>query len=200
MATGFDYPEPSATRRHGPQGYASYDSYRPWLRDEFAFRCVYCLIREQWGRITGEFHLDHYLPQLIDARRAAQYANLLYSCASCNLSKGSRLTPDPTTALTADQVFIDDAGAIVGLTENAVRLIRVLDLDDEEHRQWRRLWMRILELAKRHEPQLHEQLLGFPDDLPDLSSLRPPGGNLRPEGIAQSYFAQRKQGRLAATY
>ncbi len=36
----FIYPARPHTRRHGPQGYAGYASYRPWLRDEFSFRCV----------------------------------------------------------------------------------------------------------------------------------------------------------------
>jgi hypothetical protein len=49
----FNYPDPRSGRRHGPVGYASYRSYRPWLRDEFTFRCVYCLKREQWGQVTG---------------------------------------------------------------------------------------------------------------------------------------------------
>lgn len=49
MTDGFDYPELAHQRRHGPQGYAGYHSDRPWLRDEFEFRGVYCLIREQWG-------------------------------------------------------------------------------------------------------------------------------------------------------
>ena len=39
----FDYPAPQEKRRHGPSGYRNYESYRPWLRDEFDFRCVYCL-------------------------------------------------------------------------------------------------------------------------------------------------------------
>ena len=56
MAVGFNYPETPHTRRHGPQGYAGYDSFRPWLRDEFSFCCVYCLVREQWGRVSGEFN------------------------------------------------------------------------------------------------------------------------------------------------
>jgi 5-methylcytosine-specific restriction endonuclease McrA len=85
MARGFDYPGSPHTRRHGPRGYANYRSYRPWLRDEFAFRCVYCLVREQWGRVTGEFDLDHYEPQRLHPHRARDYDNLLYSCSSCNL-------------------------------------------------------------------------------------------------------------------
>jgi hypothetical protein len=57
--TPFTYPAVPHIRRHGPQGYAHYSSYRPWLRDEFRFRCVYRLLREQWGRVAGIFDLDH---------------------------------------------------------------------------------------------------------------------------------------------
>ena len=46
MTDPFSYPAAVHVRRHGPQGYADYASYRPWLRDEFAFRCVYCLLRD----------------------------------------------------------------------------------------------------------------------------------------------------------
>ena len=41
----FTYPRSRHIRRHGPHGYRDYRSYKPWLRDEFAFRCVYCLWR-----------------------------------------------------------------------------------------------------------------------------------------------------------
>jgi hypothetical protein len=44
----FRYPMSAHERRHGPRGYQDYRSYKPWLRDEFEFRCVYCLCRERW--------------------------------------------------------------------------------------------------------------------------------------------------------
>jgi hypothetical protein len=200
MAAGFGYPELAHRRRHGPQGYADYHSYRPWLRDEFRFCCVYCLIREQWGRVSGEFNLDHYQPQRLHRDRANEYDNLLYSCATCNLAKGDHVIPDPTVELTALSVIVHDDGSIEGLTEDVDRLIRVLDLDDEDYRRWRRTWIRIIELAARYDPDLYRQLLRFPDDLPDLSRLRPPAGNERPEGIEHSYFAMRQRGELPATY
>ena len=50
----FDYPDQRNEQRHGPSGYASYEPCRPWLRDEFDFRCVYCLKRETWGQVTGD--------------------------------------------------------------------------------------------------------------------------------------------------
>jgi hypothetical protein len=43
--TPFTYPGAAHVRRHGPQGYADPESYRSWLRDEFHFQCVYCLVR-----------------------------------------------------------------------------------------------------------------------------------------------------------
>ena len=55
MTAPFDYPAQPHIRRHGPIGYADYASFRPWLRDEFVFRCVFCLRRESWGQAFGEF-------------------------------------------------------------------------------------------------------------------------------------------------
>src|SRR5437899_27226 len=82
-------------RRHGPRGYTNYTSFRPWLRDEFAFRCVYCLLREQWGRTLGSFDLDHFLPTAHYPRRRGTYDNLLYCCARCNVAKADAVIPDP---------------------------------------------------------------------------------------------------------
>ena len=59
-ASAFEYPAAIHAWRHGPLGYAKYESYREWVRDEFSFRCVYCLLREQWGRVRGLFDLDHF--------------------------------------------------------------------------------------------------------------------------------------------
>ena len=53
MTVPFVYPSTPHQRRHGPRGYADYGTYRPWLRDEFCFRCVFCLLREQWGRVAS---------------------------------------------------------------------------------------------------------------------------------------------------
>src|SRR5262245_20836359 len=89
----FRYRSQPFVRRHGPRGYSDYRSFRPWLRDEFSFRCVYCLIREQWGRVTGEFELDHFIPQALNPDYAFEYDNLFYACRVCNSRKGKRLLP-----------------------------------------------------------------------------------------------------------
>ena len=49
-------------------------------------------------------------------------------------------------------------------------------------------------------PDLHRKLMGYPDDLPDLRGLRPPGGNMRPEGVSASCHARRERGELPETY
>lgn len=200
MRSGFTYPDSPYRRRHGPLGYADYDSYRPWLRDEFDFRCVFCLIREQWGRVSGEFDVDHYIPLSIQPGGATDYDNLLYACRACNAAKGSHLIPDPTVVLTAREIVVFDDGTVEGIGEDAIRLIRVLDLNDVEYCRWRRTWLRIIDLAERYDRPLYNQLLGFPDDLPDLARLRPPGGNSRPEGIRESSLAKRERGELPPTY
>ena len=61
----FDYPAEPHQRRHGPQGYGSRESYRPWLRDEFAFRCVYRLNWELWQNSVGKFAVEHFLPSSV---------------------------------------------------------------------------------------------------------------------------------------
>src|SRR5258705_12047891 len=95
----FEYPPAPHVRKHGPCGYADDASFRPWLRDEFAFRCVFCLRREQWGRVTAEFAIDHFQPVSLKPQLAIEYANLLYACATCNCRKSDRSVPDPTQTL-----------------------------------------------------------------------------------------------------
>jgi hypothetical protein len=200
LAVPFTYPAESRDRSHGPSGYAHYESYRPWLRDEFTFRCVYCLIREQWGRVTGEFDIEHFVAQSRNADLGTAYGNLVYSCRSCNLLKGDREVPDPRLVLTGNQVLIKADGSIEGLTADAKRLILVLGLDADSYLEWRLIWIRLVELAREHDSEQYRRLMGFPDDIPNLHLLRPPGGNSRPEGIETSYFAKRERGELPEVY
>ncbi len=191
----FRYPGRPHVRRHGPAGYADYHSYRPWLRDEFAFRCVYCLIREQWGRVTGEFDLDHFVPQASRPDQALEYDNLLYACRTCNLRKGAGLLPDPASALTSETVRVYPDGSIAGLTDEAEKIIRVLCLNSATWRRWRRTWIRIVELAAEYDPRLLRELLGLPEELPDLEACRAPE-NTRPDGVQESFLARRERGEL----
>lgn len=192
----FDYPEHRNARRHGPSGYRRYESYRPWLRDEFCFRCVYCLKREQWGVVTGDFDLDHFLPQSVSPDQKLDYANLVYSCHRCNLVKSGHVTSNPFEYLSVRTVISKLDGSIESSDSETWRLILRLDLDSPKLRRWRHQWIRIVQLANEHDAELAEQLTGFPDDLPNLRRQRPPA-NDSPHGIEASWHAVRERGELS---
>lgn len=191
----FKYPESRSERRHGPAGYASYESYRPWLRDEFTFRCAYCLKRETWGQVTGEFELDHFEAQSLAPHRTLSYFNLVYACRRCNCVKQDQSIDDPLTRLTSDAATVLADGVLVGRSRDTERLIVQLDLNSPKLRKWRVMWMRIVDLARERDQSLYRQLTGFPADLPNLSQLRPPI-NTRPEGVENSWLVKRERGWL----
>lgn len=195
----FDYPESRAERVHGPAGYASYESFRPWLRDDFTFRCVYCLKRETWGQVTGEFELDHFQPQSLASDLSLDYFNLVYACRRCNSVKLDQTVNDPLMGLSSEFVFVLSDGVVVSDAPQAKRLIQQLDLNAPKLVKWRVMWMRIVELAKERDSKLYEQLVAFPEDLPNLGLLRPPS-NSRPDGIEVSWYAKRQRGQLPETY
>ena len=195
----FDYPESKSERVHGPTGYSSYESFRPWLRDEFTFRCVYCLKRESWGQVTGEFELDHFQPQSVAPDRSLDYFNLVYACRRCNSAKLDQSIDDPLVILSFEFLVVFPDGVIASDQPQADRLIRQLDLNSPKLRRWRVMWMRIVDLAKEREPSLYRQLAGFPEDLPNVGRLRPPD-NSRPNGIEVSWYAKRQRGQLPEIY
>ncbi len=198
--TAFEYPAHPHRRRHGPQGYASAIQYRDWLRDEFDFRCVYCLEREQWVHRTGHFHSEHFQPVAQRPDLAVEYDNLVYACHVCNALKRDQTVPDPLRVLLNDAVSVQANGTLTAHTKEAAKLLEMLQLNSPESRRRRRLMLRVIRLAEKHDPALLQELLGFPDNLPDLSRLHPPGGNRRPTGVTRSHFARKSRGTLPTTY
>jgi hypothetical protein len=150
--------------------------------------------------VKADFSLDHFLPVSVHPEHERSYANLLYACAACNRSKGAALLPDPAQVLVEGAVWVHEDGQIEGTTSEARRIIRILGLDSREETETRLLWIGIIALAQRSDPALYQPLMGFPDDLPDLRRLRPPGGNTRPEGVTICFHAQNRQSKLPARY
>jgi hypothetical protein len=182
----FDYPPSRSTRRHGPGGYSEYERYRPWLRDEFDFRCVYCLERETWTKVVRAFEVDHVAPVSRSPERALDYENLVYACARCNGIKSDQSVPDPFLELNNSTVRVGEDGIVTGQTRAARLLIRQLDLNSPTMIEWRRLKLEFEQLAQAHPGRLRE-LTALPTNLPDLSKLRPKS-NSRPKGIKESWF------------
>jgi 5-methylcytosine-specific restriction endonuclease McrA len=133
-ASDLDY---RAERRHSPSGYASYERYRPWLRDEFDFRCVYCLKRETRGQVTGEFDLDHFEPQSLNPRRQLDYLNLVYACRRCNSVKRDQTVGNPFDLLHSDNIVTRPGGSLHASDHESLRLIRQLDLNSPRLKHWR---------------------------------------------------------------
>ena len=189
--SAFEYPEPRRSRRHGPQ-YETYESYRPWLRDEFMFRCVYCLKRETWGQVTGDFELDHFKPQKYNPEKKLDYNNLVYACQRCNGTKSSKAISDPFKLLRSDRLFCDEDGQLKTNDTTVEKLIEYLDLNSPRMIKWRWQWIELVKLAKRRKKKLFDSLMDLPDDIPDLSRLNPLA-NSRENGISESWFVVRNR-------
>jgi hypothetical protein len=197
---GFEYPTEPHVRRHGPGGYKDYESYRDWVRDEFMFRCVYCLHREKWYGRGATFHIEHFIPVAEDASGTLEYANLLYGCATCNTAKlGILGVPNPCRAAFANCVRIKDDGQVEALNKTGRSLIEKLRLNNSKNIEHRSRWIRTLAILQIHDPKLHREYMAFPDDLPDLRTKRVPQ-NSRPESVADCFFALRERGELPADY
>ncbi len=201
----FQYPSRPHERRHGPLGYRHYESYKPWLRDEFVFRCVYCLCRERWFPDGDDhFSVDHLHPQSLAPERRTDFDNLAYACCQCNAAKQDCdwLLNPCDEALAAHLAVLAD-GPIRGLTTAGTLWIQACRLDRPKLTSFRRGLLALLrDLRERNHPaaaSLLRHCIGFPENLPSLGILRPPGGNARPEGIAASAFEQQRRGELAET-
>jgi hypothetical protein len=201
----FGYPETPHVRRHGPRGYTGDENYKPWLRDEFTFRCVYCRCREVWFPDGDRsFSVEHARPTSLAPEGLTDYDTLLYACCQCNALRGAALLPlDPCGSL-REHLEVSGDGTIRGLTRAGEELIRTCRLDRPLLTAFRRLVLDTLVLLRRkRDPDAGDLLrryLGYPANLPDLAALRPPEGNSRPEGIADCSFARRRRGDLPDIY
>jgi len=197
----YAYPTAPHVRRHGPGGWTDYQKYRPWLRDEFAFRCVYCLDREVWRDMRERLHIDHFQPQALRPGLKCEYTNLLYLCPACNGLKRDSILPDPCKVALGDCLHVHPDGRIEASSAEGERLVDVLALDEPTTRRRRRLILgAILSLAETNWPVFVEWM-GYPEDLPDLSDKKcTPPSNSKPEGVAGSHYERKHNGALPEVY
>lgn len=202
----FSYPASPCQRRHGPRGYLDYASYKPWLRDEFGFRCVYCLTRERWQPDGHEsFGADHFNPQSVEPALRNNYNNLFYVCCSCNSARNLLPLPiNPEQEAMSAHLQITSDGFVVAETGAGAEFISVCQLNRPWLTDFRRRLLRLLNALSESEAPAAKaalkDLLAYPADLPDLRTKRPPGGNEYPDAVAQSYFEQRLRGELPEVY
>lgn len=202
----FQYPQHAHVRRHGPRGYADYQAYKPWLRDEFDFRCVYCLWRERWYAAgDAAFSVEHLQSQFAAPELVGEYDNLVYACCRCNSAKSdASQILDPCQTGFGQHLEVLEDGSIHGLTVSGRELIRICRLAEpllvESRRQLLELFRLLNATPTATSARLRQHYLGVPSNLPMLRRCRPPHGNRRPDGIAQSYLERLRRGEVSATY
>jgi len=202
----FRYSDQAHQRRHGPRGYQDYGAFKPWLRDEFEFRCVYCLCREKWFPDgDASFSVDHFIARKAAPERACDYANLLYACCQCNGAKQDATgIPDPCQEAYSAHLDVRADGTIHGRTLQGEYLVRACRLDRPKLTEFRRAMLELSDVLCGHRSEasveLRRRFFGFPTNLPDLAALKPPEGNSRSQGREGSALARLRRGELPETY
>jgi hypothetical protein len=199
-------PEPHQ-RKHAPAGYKNYQKYKPWLRDEFTFRCVYCLERELWYPDRhASFSADHVEPQKDAPSRVCDYTNLVYACTRCNSYKRRVRLMDPTVVAFGMHLRVDEHTGIVHALQldgkpspEGELIIRQLHLNEDPALGERRYAIDLLALKQEFpaDARVHRVFLqhfGYPEDLPDLRCRKPPDGNVR-EGSERACYHARREGK-----
>ena len=121
----FDYPQHAHQRRHGPRGDNDYRSFKPWLRDEFAFRCVYCLWRETWSAAGDPaFSVKHLQSQSRQPELTRDDTNWVNVCCGCNSAKQDHDSPlDPCRDRVAEHVSVSPDGAVIAKSAEGQAMI-----------------------------------------------------------------------------
>jgi hypothetical protein len=104
----------------------------------------------------------------------------------------------------AEHVEVQPDGTVRALTRHGEALIDICALNRPDLTSFRRDMRLLLDLLAKRSAEttsrLRKRYFGYPDDLPDLANLRPPGGNSRPDGITASCFERRRRGELPDSY
>jgi len=90
-------------------------------------------------------------------------------------------------------------GRIDALNFEGEKFKQVLRLDSGKNVRDRCRWMRALGALRMSDPDLYQEYMAFPEDLPDLRTKRVPE-NTRPAGAVNCYFVLRERGELPAAY
>jgi HNH endonuclease len=199
----YKYANSPHVRRHGPTGWKDYHRYRDWLRDEFSFRCVYCLEREVWRDMRESMHIEHFQPQAIRKDLKSEYTNLLYACPACNSQKADTILPDPCEIALAECLQIHEDGRVEATNNNpkGQMLIDELALDDPRTISRRRIIIGTLRSLANSDWSMFREWMRFPKNLPDLNGKEnKPPANTKPESAEQSYFEKERRGELPEVY
>jgi hypothetical protein len=72
-----------------------YRVWKPQIRREGRYQCVYCAIKEQQFGGLRNFHVEHYRPRKHFPQLTEDIVNLFYACGICNSFKGGSWPSEP---------------------------------------------------------------------------------------------------------
>ncbi len=154
---------------------------------------------------ASSFCVDHIEPRSKKPSLICEYRNLVYSCNRCNSAKQDQLILDPTSVAFASHLNVRPDGSIDGLSTEGRELIDILGLNETPAIDNRRRYLLLIGLKDEFpdDPTVHQlfiQSFAYPIDLPDLTRLRPPGGNSRTRSEQRGFHALRSRGKLGEVY
>ena len=78
-------------RRETPPELSRYQGYKPYLRRDFYYSCVYCTVHENDLQGWRYFDVEHFRPKSLPqfSHLEVVYSNLLYACSICNTYKSN---------------------------------------------------------------------------------------------------------------
>lgn len=152
------------------------------------------------GSRTGT-RVSALITSVHDGKRGARagYTQLVYACCQCNAAKQAAADVlDPWVEPFGRHVQVAADGTIHGRTPQGHALIQICRLDRPKLTVFRQgmlhLWHDLRERPGSEAAALRQRFFGAPENLPHLAALRPPGGNTRPQGIAESAYARQQRG------
>lgn len=128
----------------------TYKTWKPALRTEGHYQCVYCAISESLFGGERNFHVEHYRPKKHFPELTNDFLNLFYSCAICNSFKGSdwpaaplpdlsnTTYPDPSAVDYTTFLTVDQTGFVRSSTLAGSYIVERLNLNRAQLRMIRR--------------------------------------------------------------
>lgn len=127
------------------KAYASYTSFKPYIREDFNKRCGYCDGLDLFhGGVRG-YQIDHFKPHSIKKFNylKEEYSNLVYSCPFCNRAKSNKWEDskgfiDPCETEYDSHLSRNNKGQIIFKTEQGKYIHTNLNFHLKRHEL---LWM-----------------------------------------------------------
>lgn len=150
------------TRRSNVPRHGSYQRYKPYLREDFAYACVYCGLHENEAGGPRFMTVEHYRPKSRFRALTNEYSNLLYACSVCNGYKSNDWPSDdplrdgvgyldPCEADLDEHIGPAAGDGVAGLTPVGGYMVAQLHLN--------RAMLRTIRRLRREEEEAHQQFV-----------------------------------------